>query len=159
MEHNNKKFMAPVIIGVSDLAFVLLFCFIVLGTGAQRMTVIDLPFGGRATVQDLKTKFTVEIKRSSNTSLSEMIVRYNGIPTESIRFTVSTENLSKQSAYQDLKMKLDAIFGKFASEDPKNRTVEIYSSVYSYYGLIAVTIAACNQLDYKVSLRYKSSEG
>ena len=45
MEQNNKKFMAPVIIGVSDLAFVLLFCFIVLGTGAQRLTVIDLPFG------------------------------------------------------------------------------------------------------------------
>jgi hypothetical protein len=151
--------MAPVIIGVSDLAFVLLFCFIVLGTGAQRMTVIDLPFGGRATPEDLRTKFTVEIERSANTSLSEMIVRYNGIPSESIKFSVSTENLSKQSAYVDLKYRLDRIFNKFADQDPKNRTVEIYSSVYSYYGLIAVTIAACNQLDYKVSLRYKSAEG
>lgn len=156
MARKGRKYSFPTIIGVSDLAFILVFFFIVMGAGAQRLSVIDLPFGGPVAPADFKTTYTLEITDEFS---DQITVTYNGIPTEVSVFTARTDNLHDITAFMEMKRNLWDIFKKYDDRlTDRMRTVELYASVQSYYGLIAVTIAACNQLGYKVSLRYKNPE-
>jgi hypothetical protein len=160
MSRNGKnKFMTPFIIGGSDLAFILLFFFIMIGTGVQKIEKIEMPFKtSRNNEQVKEAQFRIEIyPDEQNADSSRMAMIYNGEEGDTLYMTIGRNDLSSSDAFLNLK---DMIAGFVANRNinPDSTSIDVFSSTFSYYGLIAITLAACSQLEYPCNLVYRTED-
>jgi hypothetical protein len=156
-----KKYITPYIIGASDLAFILLFFFIMVGSGSQKLERIEMPYKS-ATAADKNTQspFRIEIyERSSGVDSSRMALIFNTPEDpDTLYVTIDNQSLSQRDAYELALSHISGfIEGKECGADSVR--VDIFSSAYSYYGLIAIAIAACNELQYPCNLVYRAEAG
>lgn len=160
-DRKGKKYITPYIIGASDLAFILLFFFIMVGSGSQKLERIEMPYKNASTVDKIqRSPFRIEIydkSESADSSLMSFIFEKSGI-TDTLYMTIDNESLSGSEAYQLMRSR---IFGFVEGREIEADSirVDIFSSAYSYYGLIAITLAACNELQYPCNLVYRAEAG
>jgi len=158
-EKQKSKYMTPFIIGASDLAFILLFFFIMIGSGIQKIEKIEMPFKTPdQNAQLQKSPFRIEIYAEQNGSdSSRMAIIFNKESADTLYLMVSRQDLASTDAFLSIK---NNIYGFVQSKNvPLDSTIiDLYSSSYSYYGLIAITLAACNQLEYPCNLVYRTEE-
>ena len=160
MSRNGKnKYMTPFIIGGSDLAFILLFFFIMIGTGVQKIEKIEMPFKTSQNNEQVKeAQFRIEIyPEGESADSSRMSMIYNGEERDTIFMTVRRDDLGSASAFLNLKDRI-AEFVMTKNINPDSTTIDVFSSTFSYYGLIAITLAACNQLEYPCNLVYRTED-
>ncbi|MBU1318243.1 MAG: hypothetical protein KKG33_13170 [candidate division Zixibacteria bacterium] len=158
---NNKRYLTPYIIGASDLAFILLFFFIIVGSGAQRVERIDMPYKqANAVDKTTQSPFRVEIYEKDVTSDScrMAFIFERSMPPETLFVTIDNQSLAEVGGYQQITGQLGE-FVQTREAVADSIRIDIFSSAYSYYGLIAITIAACNQLDYPCNLVYRTDAG
>jgi len=154
----SKRYLTPYIIGASDLAFILLFFFIMVGTGAQKTERIEMPFKKAAAVtNDTQAPYRVEIyDRSSESDSSKMALIFDRSETpETIFVALGNDILAKPAGYKEVASIISGFMGQHPMEQDSIR-VDIFSSAYSYYGIIAIAIAACNELEYPCNLVYRT---
>ena len=160
MSRNNKnKYMTPFIIGASDLAFILLFFFIMIGSGVQTIEKIEMPFKATEKSSDIqKAPFRIEIyAEQENSDSCMMTIIYDKEFTDTMYLGIEKSDLADATAFTMLRTTIaDFIAAKPVEKD--STSIDVYSSVYSYYGLIAITLAACNQLEYPCNLVYRTEE-
>lgn len=159
--NRSKKFLTPYIIGASDLAFILLFFFIMVGSGSQRLERIDMPYKSASAVdQETQAPFRVEIyEKSESSDTSRLALIFDRTqPPETVFVSIDNNTLSEPTAYNNLVNEISGFVSKWDIESDSVR-VDIFSSAFSYYGVIAIAIAACNQLEYPCNLVYKTEAG
>lgn len=161
MSSNNKKYLTPYIIGASDLAFILLFFFIIVGSGAQKLERIEMPYKQANAVDKItQSPFRFEIyeKDRAADSCRMALIFERSVPPETLFVTIDNQSLAQVDGYRLI---TDQIWDFVSTREslPDSVKIDIFSSAYSYYGLIAITIAACNQLDYPCNLVYRTDAG
>ena len=157
----SKKFLTPYIIGASDLAFILLFFFIMVGSGSQKLERIDMPYKSASAVNNqTQAPFRVEIyERTDGSDTSRLALIFDRAePPETLFVSVDNNGLSEPTAYNTLVSEISGFVSQWDVESDSIR-VDIFSSAFSYYGVIAIAIAACNQLEYPCNLVYKTEAG
>ena len=158
---SKKNSVTPYIIGASDLAFILLFFFIVVGQGSQKLERIEMPHK-QATMSKPETQapFRIEIyDQSQKADSSRMAVIFTRAePPETLFVRVNNADLAETNAYSTV---FDNVSDFIASKGVESDSVrvDVFSSAYSYYGLIALAVAACNQLEYPCNLVYRADAG
>jgi hypothetical protein len=160
MSANNKnKYMTPFVIGASDLSFILLFFFIMIGAGVQKIEKIEMPFKtSDVTSEVTEAPFRVEIYADSeNTDFSRMAVIFTSEEPDTLFLSIGRKDLAGTEAFSNIRDNM-ASFITAKGVNPDSTSIDVYSSAYSYYGLIAITLAACNQLEYPCNLVYKTEE-
>ena len=160
-ENRNKRYITPYIIGASDLAFILLFFFIMVGSGSQKLERIEMPYKKASTVDRMtQSAFRIEIyDKSEGVDSSPMSLIFNrSEKPDTLYVTIDNEALSGSYAYE---LMLSHISGFVEDKelDADSIRVDIFSSAYSYYGLIAITLAVCNELQYPCNLVYRADAG
>jgi hypothetical protein len=158
-EKQKSKYMTPFIIGASDLAFILLFFFIMIGSGIQKIEKIEMPFKTPdQNTQLQKSPFRIEIYAEQNGSdSSRMAIIFNKESADTLYLMVSRRDLASTDAFLSIKNNISG-FVQSKNVPLDSTMIDLYSSSYSYYGLIAITLAACNQLDYPCNLVYRTEE-
>ncbi len=154
-----NKYMTPFIIGASDLAFILLFFFIMIGSGVQKVEKIEMPLKTPDESMEVKkSPFRIEIyAEGENTDSSRMALIFNSDVPDTVYMMVGKKDLSSTQAFMGIKNSIqEFVQAKNIPLDSTN--IDLYSSTYSYYGLIAITLAACNQLEYPCNLVYRTEE-
>jgi len=156
---NKNKYMTPFIIGASDLSFILVFFFIMIGAGVQKIEKIEMPFKTSDATSEVKeAPFRVEIYASSeNTDSSRMALIFCKEEPDTLYLTIGSKAMAGTEAFSNIRDNI-ANFITTKGVDPDSTSIDVYSSAYSYYGLIAITLAACNQLEYPCNLVYKTEE-
>jgi len=156
---DKKKYMPPFIISASELSFILLFFFIIVGSGAQSIDRIDMPFKNASTTTNSpQAPVRAEIyAESPQGDSSHMALIYEGEKPDTLFLIIGRADLAEADAFTGIR---DNIAGFIAAHrlNPDSTSVDIYSSAYSYYGLVAITLAACNQLEYPCNLVYRTEE-
>ena len=151
--------MTPYIIGASDLAFILLFFFIMVGSGLQKQERIEMPYKRSANAVDKITEapFRIEIyDKGTNSDSSRMAIIFDrATPPDTLYILVDNNSLAQPEAYEMISERL-AGFIQQKEVAVDSMRIDIFSSAYSYYGLIAIAIAACNQLEYPCNLVYRT---
>jgi len=160
MSANKKsKYMTPFIIGASDLAFILLFFFIMIGSGVQTIDKIEMPFktsNNNSEVQ--QAPFRIEIyAEQENIDSCYLAVIHNADLPDTLYMVLEKNALADVTAFAILRDNLQK-FIETKKVEIDSMSVDVYSSAYSYYGLIAITLAACNQLEYPCNLVYRTEE-
>ncbi len=153
--------MTPYIIGASDLAFILLFFFIVVGQGSQKLENIEMPHKEATTARpETQAPFRIEVYDQSATSDSSRmaVIFTRAEPNETLFVSVDNRDLAEAGAYSAV---FDNVSDFIASRPVETDSVrvDVFSSAYSYYGLIALAVAACNQLQYPCNLVYRTEAG
>lgn len=159
MSDKNKKYMTPFIIGASDLAFILLFFFIIIGSGVQKIEKIEMPFKTTENDADIqKAPFRIEIYSDEQSpDSSRMSIIFERENADTLQLTIGKDALATTDAFVEIKNRIAAFIDTKAI--PADSTaIDVYSSTYSYYGMIAITLAACNQLEYPCNLVYRTEE-
>ncbi len=158
-DNSKKKYMTPFIIGVSDLAFILLFFFIMIGSGVQKIEKIEMPFKTSDNNNEvIRAPFRIEIyAEEENMDSSRMALIFEKEQTDTLFLQVGRKDLSDTDAFLNIKQTI-AHFVSTKNVPADSTIIDVYSSTYSYYGLIAITLAACNQLEYPCNLVYRTEE-
>ena len=159
MSDKNKKYMTPFIIGASDLSFILLFFFIIIGSGVQKVEKIEMPFKTSEDNADMKkAPFRIEIYADDETpDSSRMSIIFERENPDTLQLTIGKDALATTDAFMEIKNRIAGFIN--TKELPADSTfIDVYSSTYSYYGMIAITLAACNQLEYPCNLVYRTEE-
>jgi hypothetical protein len=158
---SKKNSVTPYIIGASDLAFILLFFFIVVGQGSEKLERIEMPHKQSTTTRpDTQAPFRIEIydqsKQSDSSRMAVIFTRAK--PNETLFVAIDNADLARTSAYSNI---FDNVSNFIGSKDVESDSVrvDVFSSAYSYYGLIALAVAACNQLQYPCNLVYRADAG
>jgi len=160
-EKRNKRYITTYIIGASDLAFILLFFFIMVGSGSQKLERIEMPYKKASAVDRItQSPFRIEIyERSATADSSRMALIFDRLEQpETLYVTIRDESLSASDAYEMMVSRLSGFIDD-KDFDADSIRVDIFSSAYSYYGLIAIAIAACNELQYPCNLVYRADTG
>jgi len=159
MSDKNKKYMTPFIIGASDLAFILLFFFIIIGSGVQKIEKIEMPFKTSEDDAEIeKAPFRIEIYADDQTpDSSRMAIIFEKENADTLHLTIGKDALATTEAFLQIKNQI-AGFIDTKSIPVDSTSIDVYSSTYSYYGMIAITLAACNQLAYPCNLVYQTEE-
>ena len=159
--NRNKKYLTPYIIGASDLAFILLFFFIMVGTGAQKLETIEMPYKKAASVpQSTKSPFRIEIyEKKTEADASKMALIFERTsPPDTLYITLDDVSLAQANSYETIASEFSSFIDS-KEMMPDSIRIDVFSSAYSYYGLIAITIAACNELQYPCNLVYRAKAG
>jgi hypothetical protein len=152
--------MTPYVISASDLAFILLFFFIVVGNGATQIERIEMPY--MQSTQDQRESsapFRIEIyDQLLQVDSSRMAVIFTREIPETMFVAVNNKILSQTDGYS---LVLDNVsqFIQSRASDTDSVRVDVFSSAYSYYGLVALAVAACNRLQYPCNLVYRAENG
>jgi len=157
----NKRHLTPYIIGASDLAFILLFFFIMVGTGAQKLETIEMPYKRAASVaQSTQSPFRIEIYEKSQTADSSRmaLIFERAEPPETLYISLDDISLAQANSYETIASEFYSFIDNKQLQ-PDSIRIDVFSSAYSYYGLIAITIAACNELQYPCNLVYRTEAG
>jgi len=131
------------------------------GSGSQKLERIDMPYKSASAVNNqTQAPFRVEIyERTDESDTSRLALIFDRAePPETLFISVDNSNLSEPTAYNELVHELSGFVSKWDVESDSIR-VDIFSSAFSYYGVIAIAIAACNQLEYPCNLVYKTEAG
>jgi hypothetical protein len=156
-----KGFITPYVIGASDLAFILLFFFIVVGGGPKKIEKIEMPHKqASATEEPTRAPFRIEIYDDTQVSDScNMTVIYEqDASIETLYVAIGGDLISEADGYKLLEQNLSEFVGTFDMPEDSIR-FDIFSSAYSYYGLVAISVAACNHLNYRCNLVYRTEAG
>jgi hypothetical protein len=158
---NGKGFITPYVIGASDLAFILLFFFIVVGGSSKKIDKIEMPHKrASASKEPTRAPFRIEIYDNFQTADScnmTLIFEKDAVP-ETLYVEIGDNLISKADGYRLLEQSLSRFVSNFDVPEDSVR-FDIFSSVYSYYGLVAISLAACNHLNYPCNLVYRAESG
>jgi len=160
MSANGKnKYMTPFIIGASDLAFILLFFFIMIGSGVQKIEKIEMPFKASNDSDRIQeAPFRIEIyPEDAESDSSHMTLIFNGDQPDTLYLSIGKDDLTGMDAFLAIRENI-AGFIEQRQANPDSTAIDVYSSTFSYYGLIAITLAACNHLEYPCNLVYRTEE-
>ncbi len=157
-DRKSKRNMAPFIVSASDLAFIMLFFFIIVGNGSTQIERIEMPYKSSSqTGEEAAAPVRIEIyDQNSLVDSSRMVfILTNAQPPETSYVSVDNKILSDPDAHLLVR---DRIFEFLASKEinPDSVRVDVYSSAHSYYGLVALAMAACYKLDYPCNLVYRA---
>ena len=160
-KRNKKSFLTPYVIGASDLAFILLFFFIVGGGGPKKIEKIEMPHKrASATQEPTRAPFRIEIYdkiQAADSSIMTVIYEHSS-PPETLYIAIENRMLSNADGYRLIEQNLSEFVETFEIEADSVR-FDIFSSAYSYYGLIAISVAACNHLTFPCNLVYRTKAG
>ncbi len=160
-KRNKKSFLTPYVIGASDLAFILLFFFIVVGGGPKKIEKIEMPHKrASATQEPTRAPFRIEIYdkiQAADSSIMTVIYEHSS-PPETLYIVIENRMLSNADGYRLIEQNLSEFVETFEIEADSVR-FDIFSSAYSYYGLIAISVAACNHLTFPCNLVYRTKVG
>ena len=154
----SKRNMAPFIVSASDLAFIMLFFFMIVGNGSTQVERIEMPYKESSAVgEEASSPFRIEIYDQDPAADSSQLVliQANATPPDTSYFSIDNRVLSDKEAQQVIREKIsEFILSKGMS--PDSVKVDVYSSARSYYGLAALALAACYKLDYPCHLVYRA---
>jgi hypothetical protein len=158
---NSKGFITPYVIGASDLAFILLFFFIVVGGGTKRIDKIEMPHKqASASEEPTRAPFRIEIydDRQVSDSCNMTLIYEQDAVLETLYVAIGGDLISEADGYRLLERSLSDFVAAFDVPEDSVR-FDIFSSAYSYYGLVAISVAACNHLNYRCNLVYRTEAG
>lgn len=157
-DRKSKRYMAPFIVSASDLAFIMLFFFIVVGNGSTQVERIEMPYKTSSTTGEMSTApFRIEIydQNLQVDSSRLVLIHTTAVPPETVFVSVDNAILSNPDAHLFVRDRIsEFISSKNIIMDSVR--VDIFSSAHSYYGLVASAMAACYKLDYPCNLVYRA---
>jgi hypothetical protein len=160
-ERRKRSFITPYVIGASDLAFILLFFFIVVGGGPKKIEKIEMPFKQASMSNEpLRAPFRIEIydqKQASDSCVMTVICTRAAVP-DTLYIAIDKDELSERDGYMYMQERLSSFVQRF-DMDQDSIHFDIFSSAYSFYGPVALSVAACNQLNYPCNLVYRTKSG
>lgn len=153
-----KRYMAPFVVSASDLAFIMLFFFIIVGNGSTQVERIEMPYKSTSQVgEQAAAPFRIEIyDQDFQIDSSRMVLIHTSAePPETSFVSVANTVLTSPNAHLFVR---DRISEFLASRGVVADSVrfDVYSSAHSYYGLVAMAMAACYKLDYPCNLVYRA---
>lgn len=159
-DRKSKRYMAPFIVSASDLAFIMLFFFIVVGNGRTQVEKVEMPYKEASSVGEQESSpLRIEIYDQDLASDSSrlVLIRTNVTPTETSFVAIDNKILGNREAQAVVR---DHIlqFVSSAGLNPDSMRVDVCSSARSYYGLAALAMAACYKLEYPCNLVYRADE-
>jgi hypothetical protein len=156
-----KGFLTPYVIGASDLAFILLFFFIVVGGGPRKIEKIEMPYKQSSmSYEPSKAPFRIEILDQGQPvdTCTILVICVEETKPETLYVAITKDQLAEKTGYEIMGQNLSRFVTRFDIEQDSIR-FDIFSSAYSYYGPVALSVAACNQLEYPCNLVYRTQAG
>lgn len=154
MARRDNRSAAYFIMGASDLAFILLFFFMMVGGETQRVEPIRLPIKALDTAStEIDTTLPLEIRidsLSASAAYSRMEVRY-GEYVDTLSYSnkmLATAELHAAVA-EDLRVLVERL--NLPNGPPE---VAIYSDPEAFYGFVALVLAACKENNLECNLMY-----
>jgi len=162
--NNNSSSIKHYIIGASDLAFVLLFFFMVIGGEPETVEPVQLPtktvepdtFSTPEIVNAIKAFIGPADTLSSDSS--RLKLSFEGQPPLEDSMTWSNVNLARFELHNEISLYLQAFIQQCGIPEDSVR-VDIYSDPVSFYGFIAGVIAACKKNQYDCFLMFEARSG
>lgn len=155
-----RRNITPFVVSASDLAFIMLFFFIIVGNGTAKIDRIEMPYKQASREMDESTSpFRIEVyDQSRQSDTSRMAVIYQNEPPETAFVSIDNTALAESDAY---KLVAERMADFIASHSVNSDTVrvDVFSSAHAYYGLVALAVAACNSLQYPCNLIYRANAG
>ncbi|MCC6964077.1 MAG: hypothetical protein IT585_12555 [candidate division Zixibacteria bacterium] len=154
----NKRNMAPFIVSASDLAFIMLFFFIIVGNGSTQVERIEVPFKqASAQAAESQTPFRIEVyDQDRQVDSSRMALIYNlADPPETLFVSVDNRLLQESGGYTFVHDQITRFLGERAI-GADSASVDVFSGAHSYYGLVALAVASCQSLQYPCNLVYRA---
>lgn len=156
--HRVKRNMAPFIVSASDLAFIMLFFFMIVGNGATEIERIEMPY--KVSSQDGEEStapFRIEIYDQNAQSDSSRMVLINTrtAPPDSHFVMIDNRLLADRSATGLIHERIDAFISQ-SGISPDSVRVDVFSAAHSYYGLVALAMASCYKSQYPCNLVYRA---
>lgn len=157
-DRKSKRYMAPFIVSASDLAFIMLFFFIIVGNGSTQVERIEMPYKtSSATGEESTAPFRIEIydQNLQIDSSRFVLIHTTAQPPESAFVTIENSILANPDAHLFVRDRISEFISSRNIVMDSVR-VDIFSSAHSYYGLVASAMAACYKLDYPCNLVYRA---
>lgn len=157
-DRKSKRYMAPFIVSASDLAFIMLFFFIIVGNGSTQVERIEMPYKtSSATGEESTAPFRIEIydQNLQIDSSRLVLIHTTAQPPESAFVTIENSILANPDAHLFVRDRISEFISSRNIIMDSVR-VDIFSSAHSYYGLVASAMAACYKLDYPCNLVYRA---
>jgi hypothetical protein len=154
--NNHGSTITFFIIGASDLAFVLLFFFMIVGSEADPHESIELPF---KTVDSLPVvdpdtvPFKVYIARIDTLDKPNVVTLQRG--GFSMEWSYADSTLLTEWHHRQVARNI-AAFVDSADITADSIRVAVYSHPNSYYGLVASVLAACRAIGYDAYIVFRT---
>ncbi len=153
-----KRNMAPFVVSASDLAFIMLFFFMIVGNGATEVEKIEMPYkvssqSGETSLAPIRIE--IHDQNSASDSSRMLMIYTRAMPPETSFVSISSKILA-DPAGSGLVHQQIADFIDRTGVNSDSVSIDVFSAAHSYYGLVALAMASCYRLEYPCNLVYRA---